>query len=834
MSKLGILSLLFAAMYWTAGHCAQADDAAKPKPAAHKHTNRLAQESSPYLLLHAHNPVDWYPWGPEALERAKAEKKPIFLSIGYTSCYWCHVMERQVFENEAIAAYMNEHFICIKVDREERPDIDELYMLCLQVYLQLAGSNQGGGWPLSMFLTPEGRPIAGGTYFPPTDMPGRPGFMTILKNVAAAWKDRQTDVVATSDLIAKEVKRLSAPQLVLEPVPLDAALVAKSVDAVSAGFDPEYGGFDFSPDSADSPKFPTPVRLELLQTIGPFAETAPELLRKLDFTLTKMEQGGIRDHLGGGFHRYSTDRIWLVPHFEKMLYDNAQLASVYTRAYARTSLKSYRQVAEGTLDFLLREMHGEDGGFHSALDAETNGIEGQFYVWPAQEIATLLTPQEYPLAEAVYGLNEKSPFEVGSVLHLPQSIPDAAEALRLPVAELEMRLVEINAKLLAARKQRSPLLKDDKVLVSWNGMAIQAFAEAGQTFQRREYTDAAERAASFLLQRVRSDDGLLLHVTRGGTPKVPAYLDDYAELVSGLLALHHATEDERWLKEARRLTDEMIEQCSDPRGGFFLTSTRHEELLARPKNAYDSVVPAGNSTAVRNLVRLAKLTGDSRYRDAARKTLEGFAAQIKSSPAGHACLAIGLAEYLAAFGEAGQPASVAGTPTTPPPATPAPAPPAKEAIANKLVVFARPAADEAQKHPLLQVEALAAEGVVSPGAKVPVIIQIRIKQGWHINANPSRPKFLKATELKAEFAHGATLGTVEYPPGADLSSEGVEEPLSVYEGTIQLKTTIDIPETFAANSESVTFTVRYQACNEKECQAPAKLVFKGQLAVGKK
>ena len=835
MTKNGILWLCVLAVCLTCvettSRMAVADPVAA-KPAAHKHTNRLSKESSPYLLLHAHNPVDWYPWGPEALERAKAEKKPIFLSIGYTSCYWCHVMERQVFENEAIAAYMNEHFINIKVDREERPDIDELYMLCLQVYLQLAGSNQGGGWPLSIFLTPEGKPIAGGTYFPPTDMPGRPGFMTILKNVDTAWTDRNADVIATSELIAKEVKRLSVPQFALEAVPLNAELVAKSVDAVSAGFDPGYGGFDYSADSPDSPKFPIPARLDLLQTIGPFAVTAPELMRKLDFTLTHMEQGGIRDHLGGGFHRYSTDRIWLVPHFEKMLYDNAQLASVYTRAYARTSLKGYRQVAEGTLDFLLRDMLDKDGGFHSALDAETNGVEGQHYVWDSKEVATLLTEKEFPIAEAVYGLSEKSPFEAGSVLHLPKSLPDAAETLQQPVAELETKLSAINAKLLAARMKRPALLKDDKLLVGWNGMAIQAFAEAGQTFQRPEYTAAAERAATFLLQRVRSEDGLLLHVYRGGTAKVPAYLEDYAGLVAGLLALHHTTEDERWLKEAARLTDEMIEQCSDPKGGFFLTSKRHEELLARPKNSYDSVVPSGNSQAVRNLVRLAKLTGNARYRDAARKTLEVFAAQIQSSPAGHAYLSIGLAEYLTAFGDGAAPGPLANAPASPKPATPKPdtppTPPAQKAEEIQLTVIARPTAEEARKHPLIQAEASVVEGAFKPGAMCPVVVTLQIKNGWHINANPSRPKFLKATELTAVFTGGSTLGTVEYPKGVDLLSEGIEEPLSVYEGTIQLRTTIAVPANFTGD-ETVTLTIRYQACNEKECQAPAKLVLKGLL-----
>jgi uncharacterized protein YyaL (SSP411 family) len=817
----GAIWLAFLAGVW----CVAQDEQHKP--------NRLAKESSPYLLLHAHNPVDWYPWGPEAFEKAKAENKPVFLSIGYTSCYWCHVMERKVFENETIAAYMNEHFINIKVDREERPDIDELYMLSLQVYLQLAGSNQGGGWPLSMFLTPSGKPIAGGTYYPPEDLPGRPGFMTVLKSVETAWRTQEKAVISTSEVLAKEVKRLSAPALVLTPPELNSSLVAKAVESVSTAHDPEFGGFDFSPESPDSPKFPIPSRLELLQTVGPFAEQAPELLRKLDQTLTRMEQGGIRDHLGGGFHRYSTDRHWLVPHFEKMLYDNAQLASVYTQAYVRTSQKNYRQVAEGTLNFLLRDMLDTSGAFHSALDAESDGIEGKYYVWSPDEVAKLLNGQELKIAELVYGLDQKSPFEVGSVLHLPKSIPDAAEALNLPVAELESKLEAIRGKLLTARQVRPALLKDDKVLTSWNGMAIQAFAEAGQAFGKHEYTDAATRAATTLLEKLKSDDGKLLHMYRGGVAKGPAYLEDYASLIAGLLALHQTTEDVRWLKEAQRLTDEMILQCADKRGGFFINSIRHEELLARSKNAYDSVVPSGNSQAVRNLVRLAKLTGDGRYRDAARQTLEVFASQFEQSPAGHSFMAIGLAEYLAAFGTPANGANpLAALPVPVKPATPAPSnPTSPPAVPEKLTVFAQPTADDAAEYPLVAIEASIAASQFRPGSKCPVEVTLKIQEGWHVNANPARPKFLKPTDLKAKFVNGATLGPVTYPPGQDLISEGADEPLSVYEGTVVLKTSIDVPADFAATDETVSFTLQYQACNEKACKSPVKVNFSGKVAV---
>lgn len=799
-------------------------------PAPKRKPNRLAQESSPYLQLHAHNPVDWYPWGPEALERAKAENKPIFLSIGYTSCFWCHVMERQVFENEAIAAYMNEHFINIKVDREERPDLDELYMLSLQVSLQKAGSDQGAGWPLSMFLTPSGMPIAGGTYYPPVDQPGQTGFLTVLKSIDSAWRTRQSDVIKFSDAVTGEVKRLSTPALVITPVELNTALVAKAIEAVSAAHDSEFGGFDFSPDAPDKPKFPISPRLELLQTVGPFAEQAPELLRKLDQTLTRMEQGGIRDHLGGGFHRYSTDRQWLVPHFEKMLYDNAQLASVYTHAYVRTSQKNYRHVAEGTLDFLLRDMRDPSGAFHSALDAESDGVEGKYYVWSLDEVARLLTDRELKIAELVYGLDQKSSFEVGSVLHLPRSIADASEELHLPVAELESKLEVIRGKLLTARQSRPALLKDDKVLTSWNGMAIQAFAEAGQAFGKHEYTDAAIHAANALLGSMKSKDGLLLHMSRGGVAKGPAYLEDYAGLVSGLLALHQTTEDARWLKEAQRLTDEMIQQCADPRGGFFLNSIRHEELLARSKNAYDAAIPSGNSQAVRNLVRLGKLTGDHRYRDSARQTLQVFASQFELSPEGYAFMAIGLAEYLTAFGavEAG-----ANTLVAIPMGTPAAAPETQRSDSEALTTFAKPDAAEAAKHPLVTASAAIASSHFRPGAKCPIEVTLQVQEGWHINANPARPKFLKATELKAEFANGAALSAVTYPPGQDLKSEGVEEISSIYEGTVVLKATIDLPADFQASEETVTFTIRYQACSEKSCQAYTKMTFQGQIAVAK-
>lgn len=780
--------------------------------------NRLIHETSPYLRQHAHNPVDWYPWGDEALTRAKTEGKPIFLSIGYSACHWCHVMEHESFEDPSIAALMNEHFINIKVDREERPDLDQIYMAAVQLI------TRRGGWPMSVFLTPDGKPFYGGTYWPPTSRMGMRGFREILLLMHDFWVNRRPEVVESSESLVGAIGRFTSPAF--EQTELDEVMLRRAEQELLSSLDRVHGGF------GGAPKFPHPMDLRvLLRTWKRFGN--PAALEAVVLTLEKMAAGGIYDHLGGGFHRYSTDAHWLVPHFEKMLYDNAQLASVYTRAYVRTSQKNYRQVAEGTLDFLLRDMLDASGAFHSALDAESDGVEGKYYVWSPAEVATLLTESELKIAERVYGLDQKSPFEVGSVLHLPKSIPDAAEALNLPVAELESKLDKIRSKLFTARQARPALLKDDKVLTSWNGMAIQALAEAGQAFGRHEYTDGAKRAATMLLEKLKSEDGKLLHMYRSGAAKGPAYLEDYAALVAGLLALHQSTEDLRWLTESRRLTDEMIQQCADPRGGFFINSIRHEVLIARSKNAYDSVVPSGNSQAVRNLVRLAKLTGDNRYRDVARKTLEAFGSQFEQNPAGHAFMAIGLAEYLAAFGtpEAGANPLAAlpmpGKPMPPAPTTPPPV------VSEKLTVFAQPTAEVAAEHPLVKIEAAIATEQFRPGAKCPVEVTLQIQEGWHINANPARPKFLKPTDLKAKFTGGATLGTVMYPKGNDLASEGIDDPLSVYEGTVVLKTTIYLPADFTATEETVTFTLQYQACNEKACQAPVKVNFSGKVAVAK-
>lgn len=827
--------------------------------------NRLAKSNSPYLLLHAKNPVDWYPWGPEALERAKAENKPIFLSIGYSSCFWCHVMERLVFENETIAAYMNEHFVNIKVDREERPDLDEIYMLSLQVYFSAIRSGQGAGWPLSMFLTPDGRPFAGGTYFPPEDKNGQAGFGKVLKQVHDVWEKHPDQIRNTADLVTKEVQRLSKPQLNLEAAAVSGELVEAGLRDILAAYDKEHGGLDYSGADPEASKFPVPTRLEFLQSMSQSANANPEILAALDHTLERIAAGGIHDHLGGGFHRYSTDREWRVPHFEKMLYDNALLVDVYVVAYQRTSRRTYRQVVESTLDFILRDMTDPAGGFYSALDAETDGVEGRYYVWSRDEVNQILGADDGRLFIAAYGMDEPQSFEPGAVLFLPRTLADTADHLQMPVQDLEDRLAASRKKLLEARQKRSPLLRDDKVLVGWNGLMVRALARAGKTLRRKDYLDAAEKGAQFVLTQMKDKNGRLLHSWRGGQANLAAYVDDYAGLTAGLIALHDATGEARWLESAERLTEEQQRLFWDNDGkGFFLTASDQEQLLARPKNAFDSVVPSGNSLSVRNLVRLRQLTGDVRYARTADETVRAFAGVIQTGPSGYSTLLLGLHELLATAGA--QPMTsgpVAGLFSAPPmtfadpddPQTPASAPPSTPmpqtlAAAPKTAVppktegapqaaeadappapFAAATAENAGKHPLLAAKGyLAADGLVA-GRANPVAVVLDVKEEWHINANPPRPKQMKATELTGKFTAESALKGVVYPKGHDFVLEGFDEPLSVYEGQVVLIGTIDVPASAAGKEESVTLSIRYQACNNETCQRPTTLEIAGKVKV---
>jgi uncharacterized protein len=582
--------------------------------------NRLAHETSPYLLQHQNNPVDWYPWGPEAFERARTENKPIFLSIGYSACHWCHVMEHESFENEAIARILNEKFIAVKVDREERPDLDQIYMNVTQM---MTGR---GGWPMSVFLTPELKPFYAGTYFPPTARGGMPGFDQVLLAVDDAWQNRREHAEDMGDQLVDELKKLERVAAAAGAGELQRELIDGAVAQLSRSFDATWGGF------GGAPKFPHPMDLQLLlrhwRRSG--RQQSLDMVKK---TLDRMAAGGIYDHVGGGFARYSVDARWLVPHFEKMLYDNALLAATYVEAWQATGNEDYARVARETLDYVLRDMTDPAGGFYSTEDADSEGEEGKFYVWTPQEINDLLGDEQGAIFTRVYDVTDAGNFEGKNILNLPKTFAQAAMLLGIPEQELRDLLAASLQKLFAVREKRVHPAKDDKVLVSWNGLMIDAMARAGAALGEQRYVAAAAKAADFIHANLLRADGRLLHTWRAGQAKLDAYLDDYACLANALISLYEATFDAARLVEAARLCDLMLEHFADDAGGgFFFTADDHEQLIARNKEIADSSTPAASAMAATALVRLGKLTGSAKYQDAAVSAMQAAAGFIRQAP----------------------------------------------------------------------------------------------------------------------------------------------------------------------------------------------------------
>jgi uncharacterized protein YyaL (SSP411 family) len=584
--------------------------------------NRLAGSTSPYLLQHQFNPVDWYPWGEEALEQARLADKPIFLSIGYSACHWCHVMEHESFESQRIADILNRYFIAIKVDREQRPDLDQIYM---QVVQMLTGS---GGWPMSVFLTPEGKPFFGGTYWPPENRWGRPGFDTVLNSVAEAWDQRRSAIANQAEEIVGHLQSAVASsgdgQGALTPQEGHAIMVGAEQELLRS-FDPAWGGF------GEAPKFPHAMDLRFLMRRQATAVSA-ERLKAIVRTLDGMADGGIYDHLAGGFARYSVDEKWLVPHFEKMLYDNALLASTYLEAYRLTGNRRYREVTCEVLDYVLRDMCDPRGGFYSAEDADSEGEEGKFYVWSKEEIERTLSHQAELFCQ-FYGVTPGGNFEGHNILHRPRSLGDQAVALGYTEPVLAELLAELRGRLLAARAARVRPLRDDKVLVSWNALMIAALAEAGAVMNESVYLEAAGRAADFLLEELRDAACPLLHVWRGGRGEIPAFLDDYAYLAAALISLWEHTQEPRWLEGAQRLVEAMLERfASDEPGLLYFTARDAEPLITRPKDIQDGSVPSGNSMAAWALLRLSSWLGLDRYRARARSMLEATLGLLQRAP----------------------------------------------------------------------------------------------------------------------------------------------------------------------------------------------------------
>ena len=617
--------------------------------------NRLRDETSPYLRQHADNPVDWYPWGDEAFAKARAEDKPVFLSIGYSACHWCHVMAHESFEDEGTAALLARDYVAVKVDREERPDVDAIYMKAVQL---IAGQ---GGWPMSVFLTPEGLPFFAGTYFPDRPRHGMPSFGQVLEHIAALWADRRDEVLKNAEHVRRLLDRdelAAVRQAFAQRGPADfglrlpeeggapagavlrRAVLDEAVARLAGDFDAARGGF------GGAPRFPQPTVLEFLLRRA-VATGDPDSLEMVTKTLDEMAAGGIHDQLGGGFHRYSVDDIWLVPHFEKMLYDNAQLASLYLHAWQVTGEAAYRRVAEGTLDFVLRELTDPAGGFFSALDADSEGEEGRFYVWTPEQIEEALGGGGPAAAAGVipgaddlqlffdaYGVTPRGNFEGATILHAALDAPRLATLHDRDDEEVERRLAAMRARLLEARAGRVRPGLDDKVLAAWNGLMLAALAEAARVLDSERYLAAARACAGFLLGEMRAPDGRMLRTWAGGTARLNGYLEDQAAVAAGLLQLYQTDFDPRWFTAARELADLTLANFAAPGGGFYDTSDDHERLLTRPRDLQDGVQPCGGSLAALVLLQLGAYTGDGRYLDAAEAALAPLQPPMASSPLG--------------------------------------------------------------------------------------------------------------------------------------------------------------------------------------------------------
>ncbi len=611
----------------------EAEPKSKNSDTGKKH-NRLIHEKSPYLLQHADNPVDWYAWGPEAFEKARKENKPIFLSIGYSTCHWCHVMAHESFEDPEVARLMNEVFVCIKIDREERPDIDNIYM---QVCQMMTGS---GGWPLTIIMTPDKKPFFAGTYFPKESY-GRIGMLDLIPRIKELWNTQHDDILESANQITAGLKQLSHNPAGTE---LDASTLKTAYEQLSGRFSEQYGGFGISP------KFPSPHNLLFL--LRYWRSTNDEkALRMVVKTLHSMQRGGIYDHIGYGFHRYSTDPEWLVPHFEKMLYDQAMLAMAYTEAYQATGMKEFGKTAKEIFTYVMRDMTDPKGGFYSAEDADSEGAEGKFYVWTEDEIRHVLKKEEADLIIKVFNTEKTGNFideAIGkntgaNILHLKNTLTEMGFENETSLDELKERIEIAGKKLFAARSKRVRPHRDDKILTDWNGLMIAALAKGAQVFDIPEYSAAAERAADFILSDMLRQDGRLLHRYRDGQADIPAFADDYAFLVWGLLELYEANFDVHYLRTALSLNSEMIKHFWDNQhGGFYFTADDTEDLIVRQKDIYDGAIPSGNSVAVLNLFRLARITADPELEKKANSTMIAFSGDVKMAPAGYTQMMVGL------------------------------------------------------------------------------------------------------------------------------------------------------------------------------------------------
>lgn len=763
--------------------------------AHHRPPNRLAGQASPYLLQHAHNPVDWYPWGEQAFAEARRRDVPIFLSIGYSTCYWCHVMERESFENEAIAKTLNDRFVCIKVDREERPDVDDLYMAATQI---MTGH---GGWPMSCFLEPERlRPFWCGTYFPPEPRGGMPGFPQVLEALDAAWRSRRDEVIEQAGevaaAVAEHLAQRRAPVAVgLEQVSDAARSLLRALDRVNGGF-------------GAAPKFPQPVFLDLLldvrQSAGDEA-TRDALDGAIRLTLDRMACGGLADHVGGGFHRYCVDAAWIVPHFEKMLYDNAQLAWTYARAAVVYGDDFYRRTAVRTLEYVLREMTSPDGAFYSAQDAEVDGREGANYIWRAEELRAALPPDQAEFALKVYGVDEGPNFrdphhpdeQPANVLRLKDRPERIAAAMGLDTAAFLARLDAVNAALEKVRTQRPQPRLDDKTLTSWNGLMIAAMARAGTALGERRFVEAAARAADAVFQHLRDPSGDLRRSHRAGQPGPPAFLEDYAFFIDGLLALHAADAQTGWLRgglaapatltQARGLCHRAIELFGDGEGGFYDTRDRQPDLFVRASTTHDGAIPSGVSAMLHNLIELHERTGDAQYLDAAIAGVRSVSGALAAAPTQAANSVRALLRLIAAGSTVAERLASLGPSPTPPDTAPSP------------------------------VEVYASEDRIQVGVDRPasLMLSVRIADGYHINAADPGPGGAGLIPLRIGVTNGTGVEVyADYPEGEPYGPDG---DIRVHRGQFEFRIAVERVGTWSGRP---LLTLTYQACTETECLPP--------------
>jgi len=777
MIGLIAVAAVFVALSFADASRAHAAEGGEPK-----HTNALAGESSPYLLQHAHNPGNWRPWGAAALALAKREDKPIFLSVGYSTCHWCHVMAHESFEDEQVAALLNEHFICIKVDREELPDVDEQYMLATQLF------TRRGGWPNSVFLTPDGRPWYAGTYFP------KPQFMQLLSGLADVWKNKRDDVEKQANGFAEAIRQAGRQHTAHGEHALEPELIDRAIRYFQDAYDQRHGGF------GSAPKFPPHGALALL---AHRLRQRPDLVLQNVFThtLDAMMLGGMYDHVGGGFHRYSTDARWFLPHFEKMLYDNAQLIGVYADGYAMTGAEDYRRVIDQTFDWVQREMTDERGGFYSALDADSEGEEGKFYVWTLDEVIDALGEDDgKAFAEAYHMTREGTYIEEATRQRTGANIPHLTE----PIGDdaTRQRLDALRRKLLEVRAKRVRPGLDDKVLTGWNGLMISTLARAGRELKDERYTKAAARAADFILQHMRDGEGELLRVWRDGVAKQPAYLDDYAYLIDGLLELHTTTSEAKWRKEAAHLADRMIAEFHDAKlGGFFFTQDDHEALLMRSKQVgAGGNTPGANGVAASVLTRLATLTDEARYATLAAETFKEFSGMMASQPHGSEALVLAFAEYLDA-------------------AEAHPALALREKIES-----ATPASDAdafAEQGPV-RVEAYASRNVVQPGATLHLAVRITIDEGYHIYAHDVDPETKLLPTTITVDGQGFDAGAIRWPESKRVADPILKAEIAMYDGVTTAVVPMTVDKEAAAGDHTLGVSVRAQACDDRACLPPQR------------